>query len=762
MEPLNIKNPRYNAVVIVLLLVVIGFSVYFISNNVQKRDANLAQVFTVEVGGTTTVGTDLPSTVPGVNIDSTFNNTDTDASAFTQLFQSAGIHAIQLTAGTTARFTHLVEPDGSMPDGLGVLTSEITRDGASPNKDTEASWTTSSGFSFYSKYRSLVQNVGAQAFPALNVDSTIAPGLPGSNTGDLSARLDATSIALASGEDTAVVNDLKSHNIPIMGVRLGAEDWLKKDSNIYPTGEDFMTRVVPIANAIKAVDSNIKVYFHGAPYDANNSRGHDWNSAMTAHASSYDGVIVYSFLDPTVYSCTGSIANMFSCMNSASKGYISGTWHAQMDGTKSAFPGKLIAITQHNLKTAGDSYDTGSDNVTTYSNSLLQGIHVARQLLAVASYDANNNNVITYAGLMSTGGGNATSDPKNLMSNYQSNTTDLGNVVSNGGLVCRTACQAYHLVNGIFDDHHKLLNITYSVPGIENSDFEVYGFLGDSGDRIFEIINDTATAVPLESITVNNQPFKGTGSFTIESMSGSALSSTYGHGGSMNTSFSPITLSGPTGYLSTSGVTIPGYSITQIKIPESGDHIAPSVPTNLHSEGVTASTVTLAWDGSTDNTGVSSYLVYENNGSDPIATLTDGSTSYTVTGITPNTAYTFQVAAEDGFGNISGKSAVFTLTSADTIPPSVPTALTASNITSTSFTFSWTASTDNLPGQIQYKISRGGVSNGNETIATTTDTSYVITGLTPNHPYRFTVKAVDISNNASANARSVMFTTLAH
>jgi hypothetical protein len=80
-------------------------------------------------------------------------------------------------------------------------------------------------------------------------------------------------------------------------------------------------------------------------------------------------------------------------------------------------------------------------------------------------------------------------------------------------------------------------------------------------------------------------------------------------------------------------------------------------------------------------------------------------TNYTVYGLTPSTAYNFTVYARDAAGNISAVSntATATTTRATDVPPSTPSNIVISNITSNALTISWTASTDDY-GISQYHI----------------------------------------------------------
>jgi Zn-dependent metalloprotease len=88
------------------------------------------------------------------------------------------------------------------------------------------------------------------------------------------------------------------------------------------------------------------------------------------------------------------------------------------------------------------------------------------------------------------------------------------------------------------------------------------------------------------------------------------------------------------------------------------DTTSPSAPSSLAASGTTTTTTNLSWNASTDNVAVTGYNVYQ--GSTLKATVT--STSYAITGLTSNTAYTFSVKAKDAAGNISATSNVINVT----------------------------------------------------------------------------------------------------
>ncbi|MDA0647213.1 PQQ-dependent sugar dehydrogenase [Nonomuraea ferruginea] len=96
-----------------------------------------------------------------------------------------------------------------------------------------------------------------------------------------------------------------------------------------------------------------------------------------------------------------------------------------------------------------------------------------------------------------------------------------------------------------------------------------------------------------------------------------------------------------------------------------GDTTPPTAPGNLTATGTTATATTLTWAASTDDTGVTGYDVLRAPGSSggSFAQVgTAATTTFTATGLTPQSTYRFQVRARDAAGNLSPVSGTVTVT----------------------------------------------------------------------------------------------------
>jgi chitodextrinase len=93
----------------------------------------------------------------------------------------------------------------------------------------------------------------------------------------------------------------------------------------------------------------------------------------------------------------------------------------------------------------------------------------------------------------------------------------------------------------------------------------------------------------------------------------------------------------------------------------SADTTSPSTPANLKTTAGSSSQIDLSWSASTDNVAVTGYNVYRDGS---LLTKTS-TTSFSDSGLTPSTSYSYTVAALDAAGNASGQCAPVSGTTLD-------------------------------------------------------------------------------------------------
>ena len=182
-----------------------------------------------------------------------------------------------------------------------------------------------------------------------------------------------------------------------------------------------------------------------------------------------------------------------------------------------------------------------------------------------------------------------------------------------------------------------------------------------------------------------------------------------------------------------------------------GDTEAPTAPANLAASNITMTSLDLNWDASTDNVGVAGYDVYQNGS---LLTNTTN-TYYNVSGLTSGTSYSYYVIAKDAVENESDASNTVNITTlTDTEAPTAPANLSSLNITVSSVDLSWNASSDNV-AVTGYDVYKDGAY-----LASTSNTSYSVSGLSVATTYVFYVKAKDAAENVSAASSTLNVTTL--
>jgi hypothetical protein len=105
-----------------------------------------------------------------------------------------------------------------------------------------------------------------------------------------------------------------------------------------------------------------------------------------------------------------------------------------------------------------------------------------------------------------------------------------------------------------------------------------------------------------------------------------------------------------------------GYSnIIEIRTQPGTDVTAPTVPTNLVATTISGSQINLSWAASIDDTGVTSYRVFQCLGSSCIPSLEVANTpslTNSRTGLDANSAFAFCISARDAAGNESSCSTI--------------------------------------------------------------------------------------------------------
>ncbi|RRB04566.1 putative Ig domain-containing protein [Larkinella rosea] len=115
--------------------------------------------------------------------------------------------------------------------------------------------------------------------------------------------------------------------------------------------------------------------------------------------------------------------------------------------------------------------------------------------------------------------------------------------------------------------------------------------------------------------------------------------------------------------------------------PSTPDTQNPSAPTNLAASNITQTSLQLNWTASSDNVGVAGYDIYR--GGSKINVNIVNATTYAVTGLTPNTAYSFVVVARDAALNTSGNSNTVNVTTLDVSSNPPPVAPAVSPLSAT-------------------------------------------------------------------------------
>jgi chitodextrinase len=188
------------------------------------------------------------------------------------------------------------------------------------------------------------------------------------------------------------------------------------------------------------------------------------------------------------------------------------------------------------------------------------------------------------------------------------------------------------------------------------------------------------------------------------------------------------------------------------------DRTPPTTPGNFRVTAKTQSSVSVAWNASTDNSGSVRYDVrmWDEGRYVTVATLPQGQTTYTKTGLIPNVQYFFHVEAVDPSGNRRFSDLAYTTTLPDRTPPPAPGNLRVTRVSASQVGLSWDAPADDT-GIRSYRIAVTGTPTWN--LIWTGPTSVTVVGLRPSTAHTFTVTAQDLGYNVSPASAPVSATT---
>ncbi len=172
---------------------------------------------------------------------------------------------------------------------------------------------------------------------------------------------------------------------------------------------------------------------------------------------------------------------------------------------------------------------------------------------------------------------------------------------------------------------------------------------------------------------------------------------------------------------------------------------------------VLKNSVELNWELEINASVVKEYRVFQNT----IQIGNVNNKSYKVADLMPGEGYSFSVAAVDLVGKESKRSNVVEvetlledIVEQDTIAPTVPTGLKATEIQANSMRLLWSAATDSVG------VSTYTVYNDTTVVGLVADTFYVLENLEANTAYSFRVSASDDAENESPRSEPLLVSTV--
>ena len=183
--------------------------------------------------------------------------------------------------------------------------------------------------------------------------------------------------------------------------------------------------------------------------------------------------------------------------------------------------------------------------------------------------------------------------------------------------------------------------------------------------------------------------------------------------------------------------------------------------TNFKSTAQTSTSVTLSWDATPYDWSTMRYVIGHGTTTVTVGPKSSLGTSYTVTGLDPNTKYSFWIYIDDTADNAveSPKASLDVKTKKITL--ATVTGFQATTITDTSVTLSWTApsSTTGLGGfRIESCPDADCSSHNQEATPTSSDTRHTLSSLARNKTYYFRITATAANSDYLDSAASAVLT----
>lgn len=180
----------------------------------------------------------------------------------------------------------------------------------------------------------------------------------------------------------------------------------------------------------------------------------------------------------------------------------------------------------------------------------------------------------------------------------------------------------------------------------------------------------------------------------------------------------------------------------------------PDAPNNLFATALSQTGVRLDWNENPNPTvNETNFEIYQTTtlgGAYSLAATTGPNVkTLTLNNLTPNTNYYFKVRGITNTGVSAFTNEANAQTLSDIIPPTSPSNLQVTDVTSTSVSLSWSPATDNV-GVTKYELYINGVKS-----YVTTQTQFLVPNLVTNTNYIFRVRALDLSGNVSPFSNQV-------